>query len=111
MPTCVSENFANRLSLLTELATKHPDLRDAYLSKSQLAASNFDIITDADRVKAQLEDLMPLFASIEAQLKKIKEGLYCVGFSWSCFVMKGQAGDAATLRVIVLLLLKHIHGA
>ncbi|XP_052815285.1 ganglioside-induced differentiation-associated protein 1-like [Mya arenaria] len=69
----MKENFANRLCLLTELAARHPDLRDAYLSKSQLAASNFDIITDADRVKTQLDELMPLFASIEDQLKKIKE--------------------------------------
>ena len=70
-----SDNFAKRLSLLTELATKHPDLRDAYLSKSQIAASKFDIITDETQIKTQLTDIDPLFTTIEEQLEKIKKGI------------------------------------
>lgn len=69
----MKENFAKRLCLLIDLATKHPDLRDAYLMKSQTAASSFDIITDEGKVHAQLEGLVPLFISIEKQLQKIKE--------------------------------------
>lgn len=77
LQSAFTENFAKRLSLLTELATKYPDLRDSYLVKSQTAAYNFDIISDASRVQAQLDDLKPLFESIESQLKKIKEGKIC----------------------------------
>lgn len=61
--------------MLTELATKHPDLRDAYLSKSQTVAHNFDIISEEAQVQAQLDDLTPLFNTVENQLKKIKEGM------------------------------------
>lgn len=69
----MKDNFAKRLSLLTELATKHPDLRDAYLSKSQIAASKFDIITDETQIKTQLTDIDPLFTTLEEQLEKIKK--------------------------------------
>ena len=77
-----SDNFAKRLSLLTELATKYPDLRDAYLSKSQIAVSKFDIITDETQIKAQLTDIDPLLTTIEEQLEKIKKGTnLCVCFT------------------------------
>ena len=70
----VSDNFARRLRLLTDLATKHPDLRDAYLSKSQTAAYKFDIISDEEHMKTQIADIDPVFTDIEAQLAKIKKG-------------------------------------
>ncbi|XP_053401587.1 ganglioside-induced differentiation-associated protein 1-like [Mercenaria mercenaria] len=69
----MKENFARRMSMLTELATKHPDLRDSYLVKSQTTAHKFDIITEEAQVAAQLDSLVPLFTDIENQLKKIKE--------------------------------------
>ena len=71
---CVSENFAKRMSMLTELATKHPDLRDSYLTKSQTTAHKFDIITEEAQVASQLDSLEPVFTTIENQLRKIKEG-------------------------------------
>ena len=70
------DNFAKRLSLLTELATKHPDLRDAYLFKSQIAAHKFEIISDEMQIKAQLSDIDALFTAIEEQLDKIKKGKF-----------------------------------
>ena len=70
----VSDNFAKRLRLLTDLSTKHPDLRDAYLSKSQIAAYKFDIISDEEQMKTQIADIDPVFADIEEQLAKIKKG-------------------------------------
>ena len=69
-----SENFAQKLSTLTELATKYPNLRDAYLTKSQVAAHKFEFIAEEERVRAQLDDIQPLFKEIEDQLQKIKEG-------------------------------------
>ncbi|XP_060593454.1 ganglioside-induced differentiation-associated protein 1-like [Ruditapes philippinarum] len=69
----MQENFAKRMSMLTELATKHPDLRDSYLTKSQTTAHKFDIITEEAQVAAQLDSLEPVFMTIENQLKKIKE--------------------------------------
>lgn len=68
-----SENFANRLSYLTELAAAHPALRDSYLTKSQIAAQKFDTITDAAKVKGHLEALKRLMKDIEQQLKDLKE--------------------------------------
>ena len=72
----LSDNFAKRLHLLTELATKQPDLRDAYLFKSQIAAHKFEIISDESQIKTQLTDIEPLFKTIEEQLEKIKKGEY-----------------------------------
>lgn len=67
------ENFANRLSYLTELAAAHPALRDSYLTKSQIAAQKFDTITDEAKVKGHLEALKRLMKDIEQQLKDLKE--------------------------------------
>ncbi|XP_062608864.1 ganglioside-induced differentiation-associated protein 1-like [Saccostrea cucullata] len=67
------ENFANRLSYLTELAAAHPALRDSYLTKSQIAAQKFDIITDEAKVKGHLEALKRTLKDIEQQLKELKE--------------------------------------
>ena len=72
----LSDNFAKRLHLLTELATKQPDLRDVYLFKSQIAAHKFEIISDESQIKTQLTDIEPLFKTIEEQLEKIKKGEY-----------------------------------
>ncbi|KAK7114113.1 ganglioside-induced differentiation-associated protein 1-like [Littorina saxatilis] len=72
LPTAVQrsmrENFAKRLQYLTHKATLHPDLRDGYLSKSQIAAQKYDIITDEDKVKGQLGQLDPLFRDMEQLL-------------------------------------------
>lgn len=67
------ENFANRLSYLTELAAAHPALRDSYLTKSQIAAQKFDIITDEAKVKGHLEGLKRTMKDIEQQLNDLKE--------------------------------------
>ncbi|KAK3086824.1 hypothetical protein FSP39_024005 [Pinctada imbricata] len=67
------ENFANRLSYLTELAAKHPALRDGYLAKSQTAAQKFDVITDAVQVQYHLESLKKVISDVEQQLTDIKE--------------------------------------
>jgi hypothetical protein len=72
----ISENFAKRLSVLTDLATKHPALRDGYLAKSQTAAQKFDVITDAVQVQRHLEDLKSVMNKVETQLKLIKECKY-----------------------------------
>lgn len=69
----MKENFKERLPLLTQLATKHPELRDTYLTKSQITAHKFDIITDEIQVNTHLTDMAPLFQSIEEQLQKIKD--------------------------------------
>lgn len=69
----MKDNFAKRLRLLTDLATKHPDLRDAYLSKSQIAAYKFDIISDETQMETQIADIDPIFTDIEEQLAKIKK--------------------------------------
>lgn len=69
----MKDNFAKRLRLLTDLASKHPDLRDAYLSKSQIAAYKFDIISDEIQIKTQLADIDSLFTEIEKQLEKIRK--------------------------------------
>lgn len=69
-----AENFANRLAVLTDLAAKHPALRDSYLLKSQTAAHKFDIITDAAQVQRHLEELKNLMNEVENQLKSVKKG-------------------------------------
>ncbi|XP_060066202.1 ganglioside-induced differentiation-associated protein 1-like [Ylistrum balloti] len=67
------ENFANRLAVLTDLAAKHPALRDSYLMKSQTAAQKFDVITDAAQVQRHLEELQLTINAVEQQLKSVKE--------------------------------------
>ncbi|KAL8619474.1 hypothetical protein ACOMHN_011825 [Nucella lapillus] len=62
------ENFARRLQYLTHKATLHPDLRDAYLAKSQIAAQKYDIITDEEKVKGQLGQLDSIFQDVEKML-------------------------------------------
>ncbi|KAH3824454.1 ganglioside-induced differentiation-associated protein 1-like [Dreissena polymorpha] len=100
MQRSMKENFEKRLSLLIELATRHPELRDSYLNKSQLAASNFDTITDVDRVKAQLDDLMNFFAEVEEQLRKIREeGSFISDELW----LFGPMFTAADIGLAVLL--------
>ena len=61
---------------MTQLAAKHPALRDAYLTKSQTAAQKFDIITDAVQVQRQLENLKDTINEIETQLKNMKESKF-----------------------------------
>ncbi|XP_069110394.1 ganglioside-induced differentiation-associated protein 1-like [Argopecten irradians] len=67
------ENFANRLAVLTDLAAKHPALRDSYLMKSQTAAQKFDVITDAAQVQRHLEELQITMDTVEQQIKSVKE--------------------------------------
>ena len=78
----LTENFAKRLSVLTQLAAQHPALRDSYLTKSQVAAQKFDVITDAAQVQRHLDELQVILDDVETQLKTIKQGL----FSISCNV-------------------------
>lgn len=96
----MKENFAKRLSLLIDLATKHPDLRDAYLSRSQIAANNFDIITDEARVQAEFEAIDPLFTSIEIQLQNIRDvGIDVSDELW----LFGPMFTAADISLAILL--------
>lgn len=78
LPTAVQrsmrENFAQRLQYLTHKATQHPDLRDGYLSKSQIAAQKYDIITDEDKVKGHLAQLDFLFQDMEKKLAATHTG-------------------------------------
>ncbi|KAK6185543.1 hypothetical protein SNE40_007751 [Patella caerulea] len=67
------ENFARRLRYLTHKATKHPDLRDGYLAKSQTAAQKYDVITDEEKVKGQLEQLETILEEIEAMMQSVQD--------------------------------------
>ena len=69
-----AENFARRLQYLTHKATLHPDLRDGYLSKSQIAAQKYDIITDEEKVKGHLGQLDALFEDMEKLLAAVHSG-------------------------------------
>ncbi|XP_076449484.1 ganglioside-induced differentiation-associated protein 1-like [Babylonia areolata] len=101
LPTAVQrsmrENFARRLQYLTHKATLHPDLRDGYLSKSQIAAQKYDIITDEEKVKGQLGQLDSLFQGMEKMLAAVhtEEG----GEAW----LFGEAFTAADITFSVLL--------
>ena len=81
-----AENFARRLQYLTHKATMHPDLRDGYLAKSQIAAQKYDIITDEEKVKGQLIQLDLLFQNMEKRLADVQSGqhsaLACC--AWLC---------------------------
>ncbi|KAK3586748.1 hypothetical protein CHS0354_014779 [Potamilus streckersoni] len=98
--TSMKENFARRLQLLTELVTKHPDLRDAYLAKSQLAAQKYDIINDEAQVKCHMDDLEKTFKEVEQQLKKIKEASRDIADETWLF---GPMFTAADISLAVLL--------
>ena len=52
----------------------HPDLRDGYLSKSQIAAQKYDVITDEEKVKGQLGQLDAIFQDMEKRLAEIQSG-------------------------------------
>ncbi|ESO91063.1 hypothetical protein LOTGIDRAFT_65334, partial [Lottia gigantea] len=67
------ENFARRLRYLTHKATRHPNLRDGYLAKSQTAAQKYDVITDEEKVKGQLEQLEIILEEMEGMLQSLHE--------------------------------------
>ncbi|XP_046565386.1 ganglioside-induced differentiation-associated protein 1-like [Haliotis rubra] len=76
------ENFAKRLCYLSHKATRHPSLRDGYLAKSQTAAQKYDVITDEEKVKGQLDQLDNIFTDIEILLRRTKEGSEDDGELW-----------------------------
>ncbi|XP_046329584.1 ganglioside-induced differentiation-associated protein 1-like [Haliotis cracherodii] len=93
------ENFAKRLCYLTHKATRHPSLRDGYLAKSQTAAQKYDIITDEEKVKGQLDQLDNIFSDIEILLRRTKEGSDDSGELW----LFGKMITAADISLTILL--------
>lgn len=91
------ENFAQRLQYLTHKATHHPDLRDGYLAKSQIAAQKYDVITDEEKVKGQLAQLDSLFKDLEMRLAGVNTG--DSSERWLC----GSTFTAADISFAVLL--------
>ncbi|XP_005111218.1 ganglioside-induced differentiation-associated protein 1 [Aplysia californica] len=95
------ENFANRLRYLITLSTVYPDLRDCYLAKSQTAAEKYDLITDEDRVRGQIDQLDGFLNSVEEELRE-KYGLE-EGSKQNQMFLYGESLTVADIGLYVLI--------
>ncbi|XP_071091694.1 ganglioside-induced differentiation-associated protein 1-like [Haliotis cracherodii] len=80
-----------------KLAERHLDLRDAYLTKSQLMSDRLNFLMDKSRVEEVLDDLEKTCDVLEEQLKKMK--IEQSDETWLC----GPNYTAADLTLTCLL--------